>query len=97
MNDFEEADVLFNFTTSGNSEIAAAWYEQSIKAGYKTVYPELEAFLVRVGRRKFLTPLYRALLKAGDKATALSIYSKARPNYHFVSTNTMDKLLEFNN
>ncbi|MGK0436925.1 MAG: aminopeptidase N [Flavobacteriales bacterium] len=97
LNDFEEADVLFNFTTSGNSEIAAAWYEQSIKAGYKTVYPELEAFLVRVGRRKFLTPLYRALLKAGDKATALSIYSKARPNYHFVSTNTMDKLLEFNN
>jgi Cu+-exporting ATPase len=97
MNGFEEADVLFNFTTSGNSEIAAAWYEQSIKAGYKTVYPELEAFLVRVGRRKFLTPLYRALLKAGDKATALSIYSKARPNYHFVSTNTMDKLLEFNN
>jgi aminopeptidase N len=97
ISDFEDADQLFNFTTSGNSEIAAAWYEQSIKAGYKVVYPDLESFLVRVGRRKFLTPLYKALLEAGDKATALDIYRKARPNYHFVSTNTMDKLLEFNN
>ncbi|MEN8956694.1 MAG: M1 family metallopeptidase, partial [Flavobacteriales bacterium] len=94
--DFKEADKVYNFTTSGNSEIAAAWYEQAIKAGYKTVYPELESFLVRVGRRKFLTPLYKALLAVNDKTTALSIYKKARPNYHFVSTNTMDELLGIN-
>lgn len=97
VNDFADADRIYDFTTSGNSEIAAAWYEQSIKAGYKTVYPELESFLVKVGRRKFLTPLYKALLAADDKSTAMKIYQKARPNYHFVSTNTMDELLGFNN
>lgn len=94
---FKEADQAFKFTTSQNSEIAAAWYVKSIEAGYKEVYPEVEKFLIRVGRRKFLTPLYKALLKAGEKDFANAIYQKARPNYHFVSTNTMDELLGYHN
>jgi aminopeptidase N len=88
-------DNAFGFTNSTNSEIAAAWFENSIEARYRLVYPKLEQFLVKVGRRKFLTPLYKALLKANDKATALRIYQKARPNYHFVATNTMDELLGY--
>lgn len=95
--DFEQADKAFDFTHSTNSEIAAAWFEQSIRAEYKAVYPSLEAFLIKVGRRKFLTPLYRAMLETGKKSTALKIYQKARPNYHFVSTNTMDELLDYKN
>ena len=94
---FKEADAAFHFTTSKNSEIAAAWYEKSIEAGYKEVYPEVEKFLIRVGRRKFLTPLYKALLEADEKEFALKIYEQARPNYHFVSTNTMDNLLGYQN
>lgn len=92
--DFEQADKLFDFTNSGNSEIAAAWFEKSIRADYKIVYPQLEAFLVKVGRRKFLTPLYRAMKETGNIETARNIYAKAHPNYHFVSTNTMDALLK---
>ena len=92
--DFEQADKLFDFTNFGNSEIAAAWFEKSIRADYKIVYPQLEAFLVKVGRRKFLTPLYRAMKETGNIETARNIYAKARPNYHFVSTNTMDALLK---
>ena len=92
--DFEQADKLFDFTNSVNSEIAAAWFEKSIRADYKIVYPQLEAFLVKVGRRKFLTPLYRAMKETGNIETARNIYAKARPNYHFVSTNTMDALLK---
>ena len=92
--DFEQADKLFDFTNSGNSEIAAAWFEKSIRADYKIVYLQLEAFLVKVGRRKFLTPLYRAMKETGNIETARNIYAKARPNYHFVSTNTMDALLK---
>lgn len=88
-------DNAFGFTNSGNSEIAAAWFENSIEANYRVVYPKLEEFLVRVGRRKFLTPLYKALIKSGNKETALRIYKKARPNYHFVATNTMDELLGY--
>ena len=84
----------FSFADSGNSEIAAAWYEKSIQLEhYKYMVPQIEAFLVVVGRRKFLTPIYTALKEAGDIKTAREIYAKARPNYHSVSTQTMDALL----
>ena len=92
---FTTADGLFDFTNSTNAEIAAAWFEKSIRANYEPAYESLEAFLIKVGRRKFLTPLYRAMIETDKKSMAKNIYKKARPNYHFVSTNTMDELLGY--
>ena len=91
----KKLDNKFNFSTSGNSEILAAWFEIAIKNGYaKNILSNVENFLVSVGRRKFLTPLYRAFKENGMLKTAQDIYKKARPNYHAVSTQTMDKLLK---
>jgi hypothetical protein len=91
-----ELDKSFGFTDSKNSEIQGIWYEKAILTGYEKAFPAMEDFLVNVGRRKFLTPLYQAMIK-DDKYTALanSIYAKARPNYHSVSKGTMDELLHF--
>ncbi len=90
----EKLDAEFKFSESGNSEILAAWFEVSIKNGYaNNILPKIENFLVSVGRRKFLTPLYRAFKENNGLETARNIYKKARPNYHSVSTGTMDKLL----
>ena len=56
----------------------------------------MEEFLIEVGRRKFLTPIYKALLKSeGGLSAAKAIYEKARPNYHAVSSESMDKLLGY--
>jgi leukotriene A-4 hydrolase/aminopeptidase len=88
-------DQKFKLTQSGNSEILAAWFEQSIKFNYRGVDVALEKFLIRVGRRKFLTPLYKALASTPEgKKRAIDIYEKARGNYHYVSFNTIDNLLE---
>ena len=88
-------DKAYLFTSTGNSEIAAVWYELAIDRGYKAADPAIEQFLIRVGRRKFLTPLYSALIKADPTMErARMIYEKARPNYHSVSTNTLDELLQ---
>jgi leukotriene A-4 hydrolase/aminopeptidase len=90
-----ELDKAFHFTQSGNSEILAAWLLKAVQANYSPAYPALENFLVNVGRRKFLTPLYQALLKTPEgKERAKAIYAKARPNYHFVATNTLDAMLK---
>jgi aminopeptidase N len=87
-------DQQLNLSESGNSEIAAAWYEKSINNGYyANIKPQIKKFLVEVGRRKFLTPLYKALKNNDDLAFAKEIYSEARKNYHSVSTLTMDELL----
>ena len=89
-------DKAYGFSTSGNSEILAAWFEIAIKNGYyNNILPNIEKFLVSVGRRKFLTPLYRAFKENEALETAQNIYQKARPNYHSVSTQTMDKLLDY--
>jgi len=89
-----ELDAAFHFSASGNSEILAAWLEQCIKNGHEAAYGKLEEFLTTVGRRKFLVPLYQALMATPKgKAVALKIYGKARPNYHAVSVLTMDQML----
>lgn len=89
-------DDAFHLTQSGNSEIAAIWFEKSINFGYQAIDKELEAFLIKVGRRKFLMPLYTALAATPEgKTKALEIYKKARPNYHYVSFNSIDQLLGY--
>jgi aminopeptidase N len=92
MNILEKAHQL---SQSGNSEILAAWFDLSIRTGHNSEnIKQIEAFLVRVGRRKFLTPLYRAFKESGQLGEARRIYTLARPNYHSVSKGTIDALLE---
>lgn len=90
----ENLDNQFKFTQSGNCELLAAWFQLTIKAKYEPANEALSSFLINVGRRKFLTPTYEALIKADpSKKWAKEIYKQARPNYHAVATQTMDKLL----
>jgi aminopeptidase N len=89
----DELNSTFNISSTGNNEVLFAWLEQAVLKGHKASYNRLETFLINVGRRKFLTPLYKALLDTDQTNLALSIYNKARPNYHSVATGTMDELL----
>lgn len=91
----QELDQAFGFTSSGNAEIQAEWFQHAIRHQYQAAYGALEAFLLRVGRRKFILPLYKALLKTEPGARlAREIYQKARRNYHTVSTASLDPLLQ---
>ncbi|WP_310395735.1 M1 family metallopeptidase [Hymenobacter sp.] len=89
-----DLDAAFGFTASGNAEILTAWFSHTVRAGYAAATPALENFLRHVGRRKFLVPLYRALLATpGGTSRARRIYAGARANYHSVATGTLDALL----
>lgn len=92
----KDLDNAFNFTQSGNAEILTVWFVHAIRSEYAPAYAHLEAFLIEVGRRKFLMPLYGEMVKTDKgKAMAVKIYEKARPNYHFVSVNSIDNLLGY--
>lgn len=87
-------DQAFDFTHSTNNEILGQWFRHVARVGYEPGFEALENFLISVGRRKFLTPVYKELAQTEDgKKRAKAIYAKARPNYHAVSTNTIDELL----
>ena len=88
-------DKEFNFTASGNAEIQASWYTLSVQHKYEPAYPNIEKFLTEVGRRKFIMPLYKEMVKTPEgKEWAKKIYDKARPNYHSVAYHSIDELLK---
>lgn len=91
----KDLDTAFDLSNSGNSEIAAIWFEKSINAGYHGIDKPLEAFLKRVGRRKFLKPLYEALAETPEGLEkGRAIFKKYKTNYHYVSISTIDKILK---
>ena len=88
-------DKAFNLSSSGNAEILAVWFERSIVSDYQSAFPFMKEFLIRVGRRKFLQPIYESLAKTEiHKAWAKEVYKEARSNYHYVSFNTIDDILK---
>jgi len=95
INKMKTIDKVHLLSQSGNSEILAAWFDLSIRTKYSSQNIQyIEDFLVRVGRRKFLTPLYRAFKESLQLGEGRRIYTKARPHYHSVSRGTIDALLE---
>lgn len=88
-------DRQFNFTNSGNAEVQCDWYVLAVRHQYKVAYPQVKKFLTEVGRRKFIVPIYKELLKSEHgKKMAKQIYAKARANYHPVAYQTIDDLLK---
>jgi leukotriene-A4 hydrolase len=89
-----ELDAAFHFTDTGNSEILDEWLLRALRTGYDTAWPTLERFLVSQGRGKFLRPLYTEMAKTPSGAEmGLRIYEKARPGYHSLVRQAMDKIL----
>lgn len=95
----EQLDNLnktFKFNETGNSEIACDWFLISIRNNYSAAHPYLKNYLLSVGRRKFLKPLYSALAASPQgKKFALEIYKEARASYHSVSYKTIDEILDY--
>lgn len=90
---FAELDSAFSLTGTQNAETAFAWYMQAIKGGYVPVLPELEDFLMRVGRGKFIYRLYGALHENAQTDWAARVYSAARSGYHPIAQRRIDAIL----
>jgi aminopeptidase N len=87
-------DQQFKLTTSTNAEIAHAWYLLALNSGYDLVRPKLEQYMMNIGRRKLIVPLYSKLAESDvGLAWAKEVYSKARPGYHPLAQGTVDEIL----
>ncbi|MCY3842125.1 MAG: leukotriene A4 hydrolase C-terminal domain-containing protein, partial [Acidobacteria bacterium] len=92
-----ELDDAFGLTGSGNAEIAHQWLLAAVRAGYGRADDRLERYLLGIGRRKLIAPLYEALAAApGGRERALAIYRRARPGYHPISVDAIDAILGWN-
>ena len=99
-------DARFHFTQTQNAEIACDWFVLSIQSDYRPAYQAMHDFLLKVGRRKFLMPIYEALLAqyvvkdgkyewafAQGKEMATEIFLQAEPGYHPVAARSLRELL----
>ena len=89
-----ELDDAFGFTRVGNSEVAHQWLLVAIRNRYEPAYDRLESYLVGIGRRKLIKPLYEALVKTPEgRVRAEAIYERARPGYHPIAVSSIDEVV----
>jgi hypothetical protein len=90
-----ELDAAFHFSGTPNGEIAQRWYPLTVKNGYKEARPEIEKFLIGIGRRKLIMPTWEALATTPDGlAFAQGVFVKAKPGYHPITTASVQAALE---
>ena len=88
-------DSVLNFSTSNNAEIASEWFVLNINCRNKVIRPNIEKFIAKVGRRKYLMPIYEALVKnPEDKVWAKNVFDKSKAYYHAVSRNSIAELFK---
>jgi len=92
----DQLDRAFSLTESTNSEVLFAWLQLALANRYDPAVPAAERFLLRMGRRKFVAPLFETLASQGEwgRPIARRIYARARPGYHSVTTGTVDETMK---
>jgi len=89
-----ELDRALGLTASRNNEVAFQWLLMSLRSGYAPANARLEEFLVSIGRRKYIKPLYEELVKTPEgQSRARAVYARARPGYHPIAVDTMDRIV----
>ncbi|HEV7661862.1 MAG TPA: M1 family metallopeptidase [Allosphingosinicella sp.] len=91
----DEIDRVFGLSQSGNSEVLFVWLRLALRNRYEPAIAVTERFLLSMGRRKFVQPLFQALIEQGDwgRPIAERLYARARAGYHNVTAAAVDRLL----
>ncbi|THC91673.1 hypothetical protein EYZ11_008868 [Aspergillus tanneri] len=81
---------VYGLATSENIEIANLYFQIGLKAGDESVLGPTAELLGKVGRMKFVRPLYRNLHKF-DRALAIETFEKHRDFYHPICRAMIEK------
>lgn len=85
----------YQLTAAKNPEVLVAWLTVATEAGDEAVLPKVEEVLGRVGRMKYLKPLYRALAKRPTtKARGQALFERYRPRYHPIAQQVLGNLVK---
>jgi hypothetical protein len=89
-------DLAFHLSQTRNSEVLFGWLKLALANRYDPAVPAAERFLTSQGRRKFVQPLFETLLAQDGwgRPIAQRIYAKARPTWHPVTGDAIDKLMK---
>lgn len=87
-------DERFSLSSAKNTEVLVGWLTLAVQSGYEAVLPVVAEFLGRVGRMKYLKPLYAGLhARESTKAVAKATFEKYRSRYHPIAQQVLASLL----
>jgi len=87
-------DGHFQLMGRGNHEILVEWLTLAAAADYEPAFPRIREVLLRVGRMKYLRPLYGALGQhPRGRVLARAIFAAASPGYHGLSRRVVQSIL----
>jgi hypothetical protein len=88
-------DEHFQLMGRGNFEILVEWLTLAATADYEPAFPRIREVLLRVGRMKYLRPLYGALGQQGrTRALAREVFAAASPGYHGLSRRVVQSVID---
>lgn len=90
----EALDARFHFSAAKNTEVHVAWLVLALQSLYQPVLPQVETFLGRVGRMKYLKPLFSALhANPATRASARELFEKNRARLHPIARQVISGIL----
>ena len=88
-------DERLQLTTRGNYEILVEWLTIAAGSDYEPVFGRAREVLMKVGRMKYLRPLFGALGRhPRTRALAREVYAAAAPTYHALSRRVVESVME---
>jgi aminopeptidase N len=79
-------DQSLGLDARGNYEILVEWLTIAAASDHEPAFPRLRQVLTRVGRMKYLRPLYKALgATPRTRELAREVFAAAEPGYHALS------------
>lgn len=87
-----EMGTLYGFRESKNVEVSSRYYQVAMNAGDRSVLPSVVDLLGKVGRMKFVRPLYRGLIKL-DINLAADTFEAHKDFYHPICRQMIEKIL----
>jgi hypothetical protein len=88
-------DSALGLTGRGNHELLVEWLTIAGGSDYEPAFPRLREVLLRVGRMKYLRPLYGALGRhPRTRALAREVFAEAAPRYHQLSRRVSASVIE---
>jgi hypothetical protein len=90
----EWLDGELHLTSRGNHELLVEWLTIAAGSDYEPVFGKVREVLTRVGRMKYLRPLYTALGRhERTRALAAEIFAAAAPGYHQLSSRVVASVM----
>ena len=88
-------DAVHHLTASTNPEIGMLWLPLLVRSDIRAATPAVRAYLLTIGRRRLVVPLYQALMSNGEywRGVARAAFTSAGPLYHPITRDAIAKLV----